>query len=56
MASLYEDPDHLEKMEQEEPYEGPICDECGKPVEYYYFVVDDYIYCEDCMDNHRYHT
>ena len=55
MRSLYEDPDFQEKMQQEEPYEGLICDECGEPVEYYYYVVDDYVYCEECMEAHRHH-
>jgi formylmethanofuran dehydrogenase subunit E len=55
MISLYEDPDFQEKMQQEEPYEGLICDECGEPVEYYYYVVDDMVYCEECMESHRHH-
>ena len=56
MYSLYEDPDFQEKMAQEEPYDGIRCDECGQLVDYYYFVIDDFIYCDECMDTHRYHT
>ena len=53
--NLYTDPDFQEKMQQEEPYEDVMrCDECGAVIDDYYFVVDDYIYCEDCMYNHRY--
>ena len=55
MASLYEDPDFMEKMEQEEPYDGLRCDECGELIDYYYYVVDDQIYCQDCMDRHLHH-
>ena len=54
MYNLYTDPDFQEKMQQEEPYDGLRCDECGAVIDDYYFVVDDYIYCEDCMYNHRY--
>lgn len=55
MVSLYEDADFREKMEQETPDEGLRCDECGQLIEYWYYVVDDYIYCEDCIDRHRQH-
>ena len=55
MTSLYEDPDLQEKMQDEIPYEGLICDECGELIDYYYFVVDDYVYCEECMEAHRHH-
>lgn len=53
MASLYEDQDFLEKMEQEEPYDDRIrCDECGEVIDDYYYVIDDFIYCEDCINRH----
>ena len=53
--NLYTDPDFQEKMQQEEPYEDVTrCDECGAVIDDYYFVIDDYIYCEDCMYGHRY--
>lgn len=55
MTSLYADHDHLEKMQQEEPYDGLRCDECGELIEYTYYVIDDYIYCDNCIESHRHH-
>lgn len=55
MVSLYEDADFREKVEQEEPYEGLTCDECGRPIDYYYYIIDDYVYCDDCMNSHLHH-
>ena len=54
-VDLYTDPDFQEKMQQETPYEGLRCDECGELIDYYYYVVDDYIYCDECMEAHRHH-
>ena len=51
VTAMY-DEDFREKMEQETPDEGLRCDECGQLIEYWYYVLDDYIYCEDCMNGH----
>ena len=52
--NLYTDPDFQEKMQQETPFDL-YCDECGELIEYYYYVVDDYVYCDECMESHRHH-
>lgn len=33
--------------------DGPVCCECGNPIEedFYYRIVDD-VYCDACMDKH----
>ena len=52
--SLYEDPDFQEKMEQEYPY-AFTCDECGHEIEIgdIYYIVNDWVICENCLDKCR---
>lgn len=53
--SLYEDPIFQEKMQDETPYTGITCDECGAPIEIDedYWIVNDWILCENCLDKCR---
>lgn len=55
MVSLYEDAVFQEKMEQETPYEGLVCDECGQKIQIddQYWNINGWILCEDCMDKCR---
>lgn len=55
MVSLYEDAVFREKMEQETPYEGLVCDECGQKIQFgdQYWDIDGLILCEECMDKFR---
>ena len=48
--NLYEDPDFREKTEQEEPFVFR-CDECDAEIEpgERFFVVNDWVLCEECM-------
>lgn len=45
-----------EYMEEEAEYESkcPVCCECDCPItDDYYFEIDGYFYCEDCLSNHK---
>lgn len=46
--------DAREKAEQETPYTF-CCDECGREIEIgeFFYKLDDYVYCEDCVLNAR---
>lgn len=31
----------------------PVCDDCGEPIQDYYFEIHDDVLCPDCMEAYR---